>query len=47
MGLLKRRGEKPTAEQEAFLSAVAAMGGLSLVIDDVRELEKALEGLQP
>jgi hypothetical protein len=41
----KRPGEKPTAEQRAFLRAVQDAGGVGLVITDVRELAEALDGL--
>ena len=38
----KRPGEKPTPEQQAFLDAVTAAGGLALVVSDVTQLEAAL-----
>ncbi len=41
----KRPGGKPTPEQDAFLQAVRAAGGLALLVDDVRQLAEALEGL--
>jgi hypothetical protein len=40
---VKRPGNKPTAAQRAFLDAVTEAGGLSLVIHDVRDLQRALE----
>jgi hypothetical protein len=36
---------KPTAQQAAFLAAVEAAGGLSLVVYDVAELVRLLDGL--
>jgi hypothetical protein len=34
----KRPGNRPTADQAAFLAAVSAAGGLALVVHDVAEL---------
>src|SRR5262245_33120475 len=39
----KRAGNKPTPEQQLFLDAVTAAGGLALVVRDVTELQAALE----
>lgn len=34
---------RPTEKQSAFLARVAALGGLALVVRDVRELDEAIE----
>lgn len=36
-------GNKPTPDQAAFLEMVAKNNGVALVINDVRELDKALD----
>lgn len=41
----KAPGKKPTEEQQRFLDAVTAAGGLALVVDDVATLVDALEGI--
>jgi hypothetical protein len=41
----KRPGERPTAEQQAFLDAVNARGGVGLWVCSVGELIDALAGL--
>ena len=40
---VKRRGEKPTDEQAAFLAQVVANGGFGMVADDVQQVADALE----
>jgi hypothetical protein len=42
----KQPGNKPTAQQAAFLAADEAAGGLAVVIRDVAELVQLLDGLQ-
>lgn len=42
----KAPGKKPTPHQSAFLAAIEAMGGLSLVVDDVKQLESILRDLE-
>lgn len=39
----KQKGKKPTPEQELFLLQVNQMGGLGVVIQDVKELESILD----
>lgn len=43
---VKRKGNKPTPEQEAFLSSIRKSGGLAFVVTSVEELEKAMESEQ-
>jgi hypothetical protein len=38
----KRAGEKPRPEQEAFLGAVRARGGIAVCVHSLRELEEEL-----
>jgi hypothetical protein len=40
---VKRPGGRLTADQRGFLDAVAAAGGLALVITDARDLAEALD----
>lgn len=42
---VKIRPNKPTADQEAFLAMVNGSGGLGVVVYDLRDLEKVLEGV--
>jgi hypothetical protein len=38
----KQPGKRPTADQRAFLDAVAAAGGVALVVEDLGQLDVAL-----
>jgi hypothetical protein len=42
---VKRPGGRLTPAQASFLRAVEAAGGKALVIDDLRQLQEALDGL--
>ena len=42
----KRPGEKVRPEQAAFLARVNELGGVGVVVDDVKALEKLLEDLE-
>jgi hypothetical protein len=43
---VKRPGGKPTPQQQAFLDAVRAAGGVAAVVRDVAELVALLDGLE-
>jgi hypothetical protein len=43
---VKLPGREPTVAQAAFLTAIAAAGGLALVLTDLRQLDTLLDGLE-